>query len=33
MIVRRCYYNLILLKKLSDEELSTFVDSAFVAFK
>lgn len=33
MIVRRCYYNLILLKKLSSEELNSFVDSAFVSFK
>jgi hypothetical protein len=33
MIIRRCYYNLILLKKLNEQELSIFIDEAFVAFK
>lgn len=33
MIIRRCYYNLILLKKLNEQELSVFIDEAFVAFK
>jgi hypothetical protein len=33
MIIRRCYYNLILLKKLTDQELSNFIKESFIAFK
>jgi alanyl-tRNA synthetase len=33
MIVRRCYYNLILLKKLSADELDKFVEASFLSFK
>lgn len=33
MIIRRSYYNLFLLKKLSSEELAHFIDQAFIAFK
>ena len=33
MIIRRCYYNLILLKKLTSEELEQFINEAFIAFK
>jgi hypothetical protein len=33
MIIRRCYYNLILLKRLSIEEVEGFIKDSFVAFK
>ena len=33
MIIRRFYYNLILLKKLNSDEIGKFIDEFFVAFK
>ena len=33
MIIRRCYYNLLLLRKLNESELSSFVNDSFVAFE
>jgi hypothetical protein len=33
MIIRRCYYNLILLKRLGIEEVEVFIKDSFVAFK
>ena len=33
MIIRRCYYNLLLLRRLNESELSSFVNDSFVAFE